>query len=533
MIRPSPLLPLPDVELEDANRPDPVAMMRAAETAREVVVRKYDEAINYCCPGRVGIRAQADSLPVYDDTAGLAHAEFSSAMQQGLIPNFAAWVTFIGGLAVPADQRMAVNAKLQLVGRLVSDEINRSNFPLEMGEALQDIAIGTAGIDISEGIGLGSNLNARAIPLGNLLFLIGPDGMPDPIWEIRRGYSHQAQVLFPGSKPIKDVPTDKRGKELTFVECYARDWSEPAANRYFRTVFVTDCDNQRIIEEEVSGEGANPKIVFRWAKASGETWGRGPAVNCLPSIRKVNFAEQALLDATEMELMGLWQAEDDGVLNTNTVRMEPGSMVTIAAGSKGLSNVAKGMSIDIAGFVLEEARKTIKRAFFNDELGDPNRSPKTATEIDARVRKLAQAIGTPMGRILVEGIIPAVVRIVRILKDRGLLKLPVIDGKQISLLPTSPLAQAQRFEEIDRLVNFSGVVSDRLGREGVALLIAEDRWGEQLADRMQVPAEVLRTAEERATMVQRTAEVAGMTQQQPGGAEPSGPIDEPELPAPL
>ncbi len=526
-----PLLPQPSIELVTrGGRGDPVSMLGAARTVRNQIARKYDEATAYCIPGKVGIQSVADSLPVYDDTAGEAHAEFASEIQQGLIPNFARWVSFIAGFSVPPDQKTAVNGKLQQVGQFVGDQINASNFPLEMGESLQDVGIGTGAIDISPSIGGKSAVNARAIPLGNLYFLLGPDGMPDPIYEVRRGYAHHAQVMFPGSSPVPQVlAPEKAAAEIEFIECWQRDWSEPEAYRYFQTVFVPDAGNVKILEKTFEGEGACAKIVFRWSKASGEVWGRGPGINLLPSIRKVNFAEQALLDRTEWELMGMWTVEDDGVINTETVRMEPGALLTVAMGSGGVKNVAPGGRMDVAAFQLEEARKSIRRGFFNDELGDPNRSPKTATEIDARVRKLAQKIGSPMGRLLVEGIIPCVVRVVRILKDRGLLKLPSIDGKQIQLMPSSPLAQAQRYEDIDILQGYAERVTTAFGREGVALLIAEDRWGEHMADRMHLPAHVLRTPDERAKMAQNAVEM---------GAEPGepGPVDagagELPLPAP-
>lgn len=534
-----PLIPVPATEVDiSSGMGDPTKLIEVARTLRDRIASVYDEATAFTLPGKPGINMSANSQPVYDDTAVEGMADCTSRICEGIIPAYSRWTSFLAGFAVPAEQREDVQAQLQIVDEFLFEQVQASNFGLEASESMQDAIIGTGAIDIAESAGR-SVFNCRAIAHNCLLFLIGPDGLPDPIWEVRRGSPYHAEILFPGAR--RPTITSQTPAEVDFIECWQRDWSKPNEIKYRRTVWVDGKPNELLLDEEHKGEGCCTKIVFRWSKGSGEGWGRGPGVRLLPSIRKVNFAEQCLLDHAEIELAGMWQYEDDGVLNPNTARLEPGAMLPIAMGSQGLQRIESGGKFDISSFVLENARQNINRGFYRDELGDPNRSPKKATEIDARMQELARRVGTPMTRLIIEFVMPSVARMVRILKDRGLVKLPTIDGKTIKLLPTSPLATAQRFEDINNMLNYGRAMREIFPQHGVELMIAEDRFGDELANKMQVPVRILRTPEERAkvagTGVQMAAEQMGGGPQQDGAVDGTGAgggdgMAEPPPPAP-
>ena len=54
-------------------------------------------------------------------------------------------------------------------------------------------------------------------------------------------------------------------------------------------------DTKSIIFEEIyKGEGSNPYLVFRWNKASGEVYGRGPIFNAMGAIKAINATRIAL-----------------------------------------------------------------------------------------------------------------------------------------------------------------------------------------------------------------------------------------------
>ena len=63
-------------------------------------------------------------------------------------------------------------------------------------------------------------------------------------------------------------------------------------------------------------------------------------------------------------------------------------------------------------------RLNIKRALYNDMLGDPNRTPATATEIAERMADLSRRICSAFGRLVAEMVQP-VLQVVYILRKQG------------------------------------------------------------------------------------------------------------------
>lgn len=472
---------------------------------RDLLASKYDEATSFAYPGRRGISHDAEATQAYDSTAVTAAPEFASRIQSGVCPPFSRWASHMAGILVTdADEKKEIEADLEQIDDYVFELINGSNFQTEINEALQDLALGTGAIEVEEGDD-DEPLVVSAIPTCELLFGIGPDGRPDPIARVRRMKARDIRFKAPLATLPKDIDTSK---PLEVAVIHQRDWSEPAAHRYRCTWFLPANGNAVIWQYEVSGRGACPAIVFRWSKSSGEAWGRGPLLQCLPDMRVTNYAVKAVIDHAELALAGIWTAEDDGVINTETVRLEAGILVPRAPGSQPLQNVAPNGNFDMTQFMLEEHRGNIKRALFNEQLGNPNKTPMSATEVDQRMAELARAIGAPFGRIVAEMVLPFIRRVHFILKARKLIEAPEADGKEIKLLPTGPLAQGQRLEDIDRTVKFVGTVGQLFGPEAAALTIDPTETSEYLGDRFGVPARIRRPRKKQEAMAQEIAAAA-------------------------
>lgn len=498
--------------------PDPWSCINAATTLKSKIASRYDEAISYALPGRDGLTAGPDQSEIYDDTAVHAVGEFASRLQQGVIPNFSRWASYIAGIMIDnPDELDAIGKQLEIVDNYLFDLINTSNFQTEAHEAFIDLALGTAGVSIRPSAANNNPFICRVIPLRGLKFGIGPDGQPDPIFEERMVVPNQLKVLWPDAVFDEDIKVLDPNVEVKVVEAWQRDWSRMDDIYYKQTVYVPDCGDCPIVTKWHQGEGCCEIIVFRWTKTAGEAWGRGPLFNLLPSLRKVNYAERALMDHVDMSLGGIWSIEDDGVINTDTVTLEPGTLVPRAAGSQPLQNVVPQGDFHMAEFALNEARANIKAALFTDQLGNPNKTPMSAAEVNQRMAELARAIGSPFGRIIMEFVLPAVVRFTRICKDRGLIKMPKVNGKDIRLICTSPLAQAQRFEDIDNIDRFLGTIGARLGQEMLNVVVDGGNTASVLADRFRVPKTILRPPAQQKQIIQAITQ-AQQQQQAPSDA---------------
>ena len=89
----------------------------------------------------------------------------------------------------------------------------------------------------------------------------------------------------------------------------------------------------------MSGVGSNPFICFRWSKCAGEVYGRGPLINALSSIKTTNLTIQLILENAQMSISGIYQMEDDGVINPDTINLVPGTIIPKAMGSAGLQPI--------------------------------------------------------------------------------------------------------------------------------------------------------------------------------------------------
>ena len=138
---------------------------------------------------------------------------------------------------------------------------------------------------------------------------------------------------------------------------------------------------------------SNPFICFRWSKCAGEIYGRGPLINALSAIKTTNLTIELILENAQMAISGVYQIDDDGVINPDTIQLVPGSIIPKAMGSAGLQPIQAAGSFDVAQLVLSDMRLNIKRALYNDMLGNPDRTPATATEVAERMADLVSPYG--------------------------------------------------------------------------------------------------------------------------------------------
>ena len=178
------------------------------------------------------------------------------------------------------------------------------------------------------------------------------------------------------------------------------------------------------MQRHTVGEGSNPYIVFRWSKTPMERYGRGPLMDSLSSIKTLNLTIRMILENAQMNIAGMYNVEDDGVLNPDTIQLVPGALIPHAQGGQGMRPVPAAGRFDVAQLVLQEFRMNIRRALFLDMLGDPDKTPASATEVAARQSELAARIGSSFSRLHHEFVNPVVRRAVHIMKKKGIADLP-------------------------------------------------------------------------------------------------------------
>ena len=246
---------------------------------------------------------------------------------------------------------------------------------------------------------------------------------------------------------------------------------------------------------QYSGLGSCPYINFRWGKAAGELYGRGPLMAALPTVKTVNLIVRDMLDAAELATIGMYQVDDDGTVNPSSIKIAPGAIVPVAPGSRGLQPVVPSANIRWSEFLTDQLRLDIKRALYDEMLGPPEGTPMSATEVRERQADMARRIGSPFMRLQVELVQPLLKRVIHILKKQGHFTLPQLNGREIKIVAVSPLARAQEQESVRNIYAWLEMLAAQYGPEIAAVASVPEEVASYSAVKMGVPQKVVRQAD--------------------------------------
>ena len=316
----------------------------------------------------------------------------------------------------------------------------------------------------------------QSIPLPHVVLDTGPDGKVDHVYRERSIKNADMPVAYPNAvmtpQIAERITKDPEGKSK-ILEVSCRLYDDPNEEKYgFYIIDITD--KEMIMSEIYKGVGSNPFIAFRWSKASGEIYGRGPALNALSAIKTCNLTIEMILENAQMAISGIYQIDDDGVINVDTINLVPGTVIPKAPNSQGLQPIRAAGSFDVANLILNDMRNNIKRALYNDMLGDPNKTPASATEVAERMADLSRKIGSAFGRLQSEMVQPLLQRVVYILQKQGRIEMPTVNGREVKIRSVSPLAQAQSNQDIVSLNRFLQTVAGSFGPEILNILISSE-----------------------------------------------------------
>ena len=462
------------------------------------IIARHDAAASRRRPHESNWRdAYAHVLPapheaagLYDATAADATEQLAASLLAELTPPWSRWF----GLAPAQGQaEPAEAAALDATAQTLQAHLDRSNFAVEMHQAFLDLVITGTGIMLVEEAppGEATALRFSAVPVRSAVLEEGPAGRLDTVFREARLSTGEMLRRF----PFAEIPDAMRREAAAEAE-----EAEPLRHRLIEAVWpdgqghryaaVFDAPGLKAPLFVAQGRFADaPFIAFRWLKAPGEVYGRGPVIKALPDIRTANRVVELVLKNASIAVTGIWQAEDDGVLNPATVQLTPGAIIPKAPGSAGLTPLAAPGNFDVSQLVLNDLRARIRTALLADRLGALRDQRMTATEVLERSAETARLLGATYGRLQSELLTPLVARSLAILARRGEVPPVLLDQGRVALRYESPLARVQGRADAANTLLFLDAVS-KMGAEAVAEVdaAAAARW---LARTLGAPAEIL------------------------------------------
>jgi len=429
---------------------------------------------------------------VFDATASDAVEQLAASLMAEITPPGGGWFELEPGGNVANADRQALTEQLGRAVRILQGHFDRSNFAVEMHQAFLDlVTAGTACLRLEKAdLHSPSALRFTAVPLRDLAFEERSDGKMDAVFRKLALTRDEITTTWPGAKPVADDdPGEKNApKRIAVIEAVL-----PATERktgYELCVFREDGDGHSgdlIYRDRFD---VSPYIAFRWMKAPGEIYGRSPVMKALPDIKTANKVVELVLKNASIAVTGIWQADDDGVLNPATIRLVPGSIIPKAVGSSGLTPLEAPGRFDVSDLVLSDLRDRIRRCLLADRLGQTDQPGMTATEVLERASENARLLGATYGRLQAELLYPLIRRALYILAQTGELPDIPLDGDVVVLRHAAPLAQlpkrVQAGQALDWLSRIAGLGPEALAEVDLPVMV---RW---LADQFGVPDHLLR-----------------------------------------
>lgn len=442
--------------------------------------------------------------PIYDDTALVGIEEMANRLQSGIFPAGVEWAAF------EADEGSSPDLKTGLlaVQREVFSQLHRSNFAEEITDVLKDTAAwGNYGMRVRGG-DWSAPLLFQAIPLANMWITPGANGRWADIHVAYRLPAYAVKASWQGGVMPESLASDGRRQEtVTVIDSWVRDLNSPT-ERWLQQVHLEG--KHPLLTKEHKGAGCCEYVFGRWSKAAGELYGVGQGMMLLPTIETANQMERLRLSLGELALSGMWQAEDDGVLNPYSVKLEPGTIIPIAPGSKGLQPIqSPGLQADLGLMELRDKRQAIRKGLYNEQLGPREGTPPTAFEIQQRMDELRRQIGPAYFRIWSEFAVPLLARVRYVMQEQGRIVMPVIDGRKVKLVSASSMVKAQGMVRMQATKALMTDIAQMYGPQALASLIPPDRFHALGMDAYDVPPEVAFTHEEQVANSKQQGELAG------------------------
>ncbi len=375
---------------------------------------------------------------LFDATAADAADQLAASLLAQLTPPWSRWAGLAPGPELEEGERALLAPLLERASAELQAQIDRSNFAVEAHQAFLDVvAGGTACLAVEEAAPGGpSALRFTAIPLSDLVLEESGEGRLDVVFRrVELTGAEIARRFGPGRLPPDRQAAAESDPQARFAVVEAVLPLDPQGTGH-RWAVVLEGEPPVLLAD---GRFANsPFIAFRWLKAPGETYGRSPVMKALPDIKTANKVVELVLKNASIAVTGIWQADDDGVLNPASIRLVPGTIIPKAVGSAGLTPLASPGRFDVSQLVLDDLRARIRHALLADRLGPLEGPRMTATEVLERSAEMARMLGATYGRLQSELLVPLVRRCLAILRRRGEVPDVVADGRLVTVQILSP-----------------------------------------------------------------------------------------------
>ena len=491
-----------------------LARFQAAEKRKTNWDSTYEEALSYAAPQRESFQTHMRSQSrggrrdgfgqVFDSTALMAYQKFASNLQMSLVPPFKKWVNFVPGRLIDNPDRPVLAKSLEEIRDAFFTYVHMSNFDTQIAEALLDLGLGTGALLVQKGT-YGRPLHFTAVPLSQLYLEEGENGMVGSVFRRHKIPARTITRTWPDAQldeKLQKIAATKPDDDVEFVEATVparikttdrKTQKQIEVDGFIYTVVDPKTKHVLLRREQRS----SPWVVFRYSVFPGEIYGRGPLLLALPDIKTLNKTKELILKNASLAVAGAYTVADDGVININNIRIQPGALIPVASNGGGVNGpsiapLPRSGDFQVGQILLDELRQSVNDMLFASPFGPVDLPNKTATEIAMRQQELSRHIGSAFGRLQFELLGPLVNRVLHLLEEQGLIDLShfKVDGGVIAIEHVSPLALSQDQAELTNLLRYGETMTQLFGPQLGLALTKPHLFAQKVAQLLGVPHDI-------------------------------------------
>ncbi len=518
--------------MSDSNADDRMRLQEQLESSRNNFESQWREVAERVRPTQnlFGIQAsegeKRDQL-VFDDTAPLALSKFAAAVISMCFNPQGQWHK-----VSTADPALAEMPSIKRYFEQLTDILFKvryapiANFQSQIAEVVLDVGCFGTGTLFTDDIP-GAGIRYKSIPLSESYVAEDGHGTIDVHHRKFQLTARQAVALFKRDKLPQAIVTASEKQPLTkfwFLHAVGPNQDQVKSRRDWRGMAFSSCYIATETRDTVSEGGFRtfPFSIPRFETAPNETYGRGPGVKVLRSIKALNEMKKTIIRAGQMVVAPPIMLSDDASLAPFSMRSNAlnygymdnnGNPQAQAFETKG--------RVDIGMDLMNAEREAINDAFFVTLFRILVEEPQiTATEAMLRAQEKGQLLQPTMGRMQSDVGGPLVIRELDLLMTadhaskrlggKGFLPEPpqeLVDaGLEYKLEYQSPLNQAQKAGAgigILNTIQALAPLATAMGPGGGAKIMRifdPERTARELAEANAAPERVLRTPDELAAL---------------------------------
>lgn len=465
----------------------------AAKKRRGTWEKLWQDAYDYALPQRGDFLMESQpgspkGSKIYDATAMDAVDQLAASLLGNLTPTWSQWFGLKPGPDLSNEESDKLSPVLEKAAKTIQDHFDRSNFAVEIHQCYLDLIVGgSASLYFQEANpGEFSAFRFSAIPLTQVVLDESENGLLQHTYRASSLTLENIKERYPlALLPQNIIKKGLRDPQLRFkiLETVMPD----GLVYLYRSLLIEEGDDPVLLAEGKFND--SPFINFRWLKSPGEIYGRSPVMKALPDIKTANKVVELILKNASIAVTGIWQADDDGVLNPSNIELVPGAIIPKAIGSKGLQALDMAGRFDVSQLILESLQTRIRHALLVDKLGPVVGPTMTATEVLERSAEMSLLLGATYGRLQTELLTPLIKRAFSILKRRGEVPDIALDGRLVAVDYRSPLARSQGQRNVQNTLSWinSVIAMGPQASSAVDLAAAARFLGEALA----VPSDLI------------------------------------------